>query len=133
MEDLKRLKFLERKGDRGRKRKAHEVVSENSRKFKSWSHSSKRLKGNADSKKYDGQSRRSTTNRSSRKQRSDLAAGNPILGNDPTDFVSQEPLTMALKGLKNLGNSCYFNSVLHVSITALNSEELLKRWHRRHL
>ena len=108
----KDFKFLERKGDRGRKRKAHEVVSENSRKFKSSSHPLKRLRGNADSKEYDGQSRRSTTNRSSRKQRSDFAAENSNLGNDPTDFVSQEPLTMALKGLENLGNSCYFNSVL---------------------
>ena len=32
--------------------------------------------------------------------------------NDLSDFVAQEPDTVILKGLWNLGNSCYFNSVL---------------------
>ena len=108
----KDLKFLERNSDRGRKRKTREVVAENCRKSKSSSQSSKRLRGSSDSKEYSGQSRRSPRNRSSRKQRSGLAAENPNLGNDHSDFVSQEPLTMAFKGLENLGNSCYFNSVL---------------------
>ena len=94
-----------RKGNRRQKRKSQEVEAKGYEKSKSSLRLSKRLRRCTESKENHEQRRGSNRNRSTRKRRSNV-------DNDPLGFVSQEPHTVICKGLKNLGNSCYFNSVV---------------------
>ena len=83
------------KRSRARKRKALAVEVDSCVKVKSSLRRSKIMRGSTASKKMHDQKRTSTRNLSSRMR-----------------FVSQELPTFITKGLWNLGNSCYFNSVV---------------------
>ena len=94
-----------RKGYRRQKRKSQEVEADGYEKSKSSLRLSKRLRRCTDSKENHDQRSRSNRNHSTRKRRSNV-------NNVPLVFVSEKPHTVICKGLKNLGNSCYFNSVV---------------------
>ena len=83
------------KQNQSRKRSAQAVEADSSVTCKSSLRPSKRRRRNTASKKEYHQSRRSTQKHSSRNR-----------------FVPQELPTFITKGLWNLGNSCYFNSVV---------------------
>ena len=131
-----KVKPAKKKGDRHRKRKAHVIEAENSQEYKSSSRPSKRLRRRKQSKHDDELVRRSSRNRSSSKRSSISPAFSISTARRPDNFVRvkkkrtskkngkskdkmlvRQPAQlehMSLKGLRNLGQTCYFNSVVQV-------------------
>ena len=90
------------KSNRGRKRTALEIDTISS--SKSSKRPSKRLRRNTRLR------RRKVRIYNIRNRK--LGIVDPNIDDDLSDFISQKSLTLRWKGLLNLGNSCYFNSVL---------------------
>ena len=129
----KNSKSASKNSNRSRKRTSQAVEAESSGKSKCSLRLSKRVRGNTGSTEEHNQSRISTRICSSRKEyprmkKNRLGSTKILVSNnsnrereifadsttsiDPSDFVSQEPPCVIVKGLLNLGNSCFFNSVI---------------------